>query len=30
VAEKVRMQFDNMVAENKKSTTVPATGVKPK
>jgi hypothetical protein len=26
----VRMQFDNMVAENKKSTTVPATGVKPK
>ena len=30
VAEKVRMQFDNMVADNKKSTTLPATGVKPK
>jgi serine/threonine protein kinase len=30
VAEKVRMQFDNMVADNKKSITVPATGVKPK
>ena len=30
VAEKVRMQFDNMVADNKKSNTVPATGVKPK
>jgi hypothetical protein len=30
VAEKVRMQFDNMVADNKKATTVPATGVKPK
>jgi serine/threonine protein kinase len=30
VAEKVRMQFDNMVAENKKATTVPPTGVKPK
>jgi hypothetical protein len=30
VAEKVRMQFDNMVADNKKTTTIPATGVKPK
>jgi len=29
VAEKVRMQFDNMVADNKKPVTVPA-GVKPK
>ena len=30
VAEKVRMQFDNMVADNKKSTTIPAAGLKPK
>jgi hypothetical protein len=30
VAEKVRMQFDNMVSETKKSNTVPATGIKPK
>jgi serine/threonine protein kinase len=30
VAEKVRMQFDNMVAETKKSVTVPAAAAKPK
>ena len=30
VAEKVRMQFDNMVSENKKPATVPPSGVKPK
>lgn len=30
VAEKVRMQFDNMVSETKKSNTVPAGGAKPK
>jgi serine/threonine protein kinase len=30
VAEKVRMQFDNMVAETKKSVTVPVAAAKPK
>jgi eukaryotic-like serine/threonine-protein kinase len=30
VAEKVRMQFDNMVADTKKPVTIPAPGAKPK